>query len=415
MTNLRTATDKKAYQALIKARTVLIVSQPFFGCLTLHVELVEKTEPGLFNTMAVDGTHLFYWPEFVHKLTEPELCGVLAHEVMHLALAHMVRRQNRHPLIWNMAGDYVINASLLKAGISLPKGCLQDSQYDNMSSEEVYERIKQEVEKQLKQMQGQGGKGGKDKKSQGQGEGLNGMGNDPGGCGGVMDAAGPGDKHKQDEVAREWDATVRMAVNVARRANAGTTPGYLERLVKQLQEPRVSWREMTRQFIDQSMSKDYSWSRPNRRYVSQDMILPGFVPDALHHMVFVVDTSGSIDEKMLQAMASEIGGALDDGVADKITVLYADTKVQHVDEFVMGDMIQCKIHGGGGTAFADSFKWISNNAPDAQCIVYLTDMMTSEWGEDIGIPCLWAAYLPLAHLASIKPPFGSVIAVDTSE
>ena len=399
--------DKKAYDALIKARTVLLIGQPFFGCLALHLDLVEKTEPGPFNTMAVDGQHMFYWPEFIHELTEPELSGVIAHEVMHCALQHMTRRNNRHPLIWNVAGDYVINSSLLKASITLPKCRLHDPQYDNMSTEEVYEKIKQDVEKQLEQ-QGQGQGGGKKGKGQGQG-------NDLGGCGGVMDASGPGEKHKQDEVGREWEANVRMAVNVARRANAGTVPGYLDRLVKQLQEPKVSWRDMTRQFIDQSMSKDYSWARPNRRYVSQGMVLPGFVPDALHHMIFVVDTSGSIDDRMLQAMVSEIGGALDDGVADKITVLYADTKVQHVDEFVMGDMVHCKCHGGGGTAFADSFRWIGKHAPEAQCIVYLTDMLTSEWGEDLGIPTMWACYLPLAQLASINPPFGVKIAVDTSE
>jgi len=423
-------TDKKAHDAMIKARTVLLVSQPFFGCLALHLRLVEMSEksPIPCRTMAVDGRHLYYYPPFVHSLTEQEIIGVVAHEVMHCAYQHMTRRGHRNPVIYNYAGDYVINDCLLKAGLTLPKKRLHDSKYDGMSTEEVYERIKQDVEKQIKaQSKGQKGKKGDQKGKGSQGDDEDGEGSmimpdtdlniDPGDCGAVLDAAGPGQKSEQDRVEREWDTTVRMAVNVARRSNAGTTPGYLERLVKQLKEPRVSWRELTRQFIDNSMSKDYSWSRPNRRHIHSDLSLPGFVSDSLRHMVFVADTSGSIDNEMLRQFLGEIAGALNDGTADKLTVLYADTRVAHVDEFVQGDIVKVgsKNIGGGGTAFSDSFRWIMERAPDAQCIVYLTDMLTSDWGEDPGIPTMWAAYLPAASLAQITPPFGTVIPVDTGE
>jgi predicted metal-dependent peptidase len=114
-------------------------------------------------------------------------------------------------------------------------------------------------------------------------------------------------------------------------------------------------------------------------------------------------------------MMSEVSGALNDGTADKLTVIYADTGVRHVDEYVPGDIVECKIKAGGGTCFNDTFSWIKENANDAACIVYLTDMMTSSFGEDLGIPTLWAAYLPRQMLNNVKPPFGTVIAVDTSE
>jgi predicted metal-dependent peptidase len=416
-------TDKKAYDKLIKCRSILLVQQPFFGCLALHADLVEVLDPNLIDTMAVDGFCMYYHPPFVMSLTEPELVGVVAHEVLHMAYKHMSRRSNRHPIIWNWAGDYVINADLLKANFTLPKERLHDPKYDGMSTEEVYERIRKDVEKAIKQAQGSQGKG----KGKGQGGGGQPMLDplaDKGKCGGVMDAGsigkdgkpagGAADKAAQQAAEREWDATVRVAVNVAKRQNAGNIPGYLERLVKILKEPQVSWREYTRQFIDVSMIKDYSWSRPNRRHLGDGLHLPGFISDALHHLVFVVDTSGSIDQKMLEAMGGEIAGALDDGVADKLTVIYADTQVQHVDEFMPGDPVSFKIHGGGGTDFADSFRWIGEHAADAACIIYLTDMLTSSFGQDVGIPTLWGAYLPQAMLANIKPPFGEIVSVDTS-
>lgn len=402
-------TDKKAYDKVVKARTVLLVGQPFFGCLALHMDLVEVTNADMVPTMAVDGTNIYYHPPFVLSLSEQELVGVVAHEVMHCAYRHFSRRSHRNPIIWNWAGDYVINADLLKAKFTLPKERLHDSKYDGFSTEEVYEKLKQEVKKQIQEATRYSGGGHLDPMA------------DKGRCGGVIDAGslgkkpGSSSKAEQEAAERKWDTTVRIAVNVAKRTNAGQVPGYLERLVKQLREPRVSWRELTRQFIDQSMTKDYSWQRPNKRYLGQGLILPGFISDALHEMNFGIDVSGSITHEMAEFMLGEVAGALNDGTADKMNVIYFDTAVRHVDTYVPGDLVQCKVIAGGGTDFDDTFKWISENAADAQCTVVLTDMMTMSFGKDPGHPVLWGAYLPSAMLASVKPPFGDIIQVDSSE
>lgn len=389
--------DKKAHAAIVRARTQLLVSQAFFGCLALHLALVEADEGMGIETMATDGRSMWFWPKFVHSLSEQELVGVVAHEVMHCAWNHMTRRGNRHPMIWNCAGDYAINSDLKKAAFTLPKPHLYDPKYDGMSTEEIYSRIYKDLEKQAQSGSGKDGKG---------------QGNDPGRCGGVMDTGSPHDKATQDQVAREWEATVRMAVAVARANNAGQVPGFLKRLVKELKAPKMSWRDLTRQFIDQSMTKDYSWSKSNRRYVSSGLIMPGFIPDALHHMVFVGDVSGSVSQELMHCMVSEIAGALDAGTADRLTVLYADTEVRHVDEYVQGDVVEAKVIAGGGTDFRDSFRWIKENAPDAACVVYLTDLMTSAWGEDPGMPVLWGSYCPESYLSSCKVPFGSLIHID---
>ena len=108
--------------------------------------------------------------------------------------------------------------------------------------------------------------------------------------------------------------------------------------------------------------------------------------------------------------------ALDEGVADHLTVIYADDGVQHVDEFDQGDLVQVTATSGGGTDFTKSFEWIRENAPDASCVIYLTDMCTSGWGEDPGVPVLWAAFLPdsLYEQISKTAPFGETIHVTNS-
>lgn len=391
--------DKKAHDAMMRMRTHLIISQPFFGTLALHMGLVEVTDPAQCDTMAVDGRSIFYYPQFVLSLTEQELMGVGAHEVLHVAFQHMTRRGHRHPTVFNWAGDFVINSDLLKSGFTLPKQRLHDPKYDGMTTEEVYDRLWREVKNKVPKA--------------GSGRGKV---DDKGGCGGVWDAAPGHDKATADAVAREWETNVRMAVAVAKRSCAGKLPAYLERLVQDLEKPRINWRDQTRQWIDGFMSRDFSWHRPNRRFAAQGIYLPGYIPDALHHLVSFIDVSGSITNELQKAQVSEMAGALAEGVADRLTIAYFDTEVRHVDEFVPGDIVTCKTMGGGGTDFEPSFQWLIRNHPDASCCVYLTDMMPSHWNlTNPGIPVLWGCYLPAHMMAHINPPFGQCIQIDGAD
>lgn len=410
--------DKKALKAMTRARTCLVVAQPFFGCLSLQLELVEVDDPKFVNTMAVDGKHLFYHPPFVHGLKDAEVIGVIAHEVMHCAYKHMIRRGHRDPLIYNMAGDFVINADLKKAAFVLPgpeinmatkpgtKGHLFDAKYDGMGTEEVYELLIQNI-KRVKIF-------------------ISAAGNDPGGCGAVIDAKGggkgdkeggeqPGQGLSEADVATleaDWDANVRMAVATAKRANAGNVPGHLERLVGELNKPRVDWRKELMDFISNSMNKDYSWSRPHRRTAAWGVLLPGFISDGMQKLICVMDVSGSVSLEMMQQWGGECMSMLDNHVCDTMVLIYTDTAVQKVEEYLRGDMLKITTTGGGGTHFDAVMKYIREEHGDAQAIVFLTDMLTGSFGEDPDIPVLWGATLPHSHLKTITVPFGRVVEVD---
>ena len=77
-----------------KARTALLLDHPFFGTLLFRLKGVECRS---IPTMATDGVSLYYNPEFVDTLTTATLAGVLAHEVLHPALQHHLRRSKRDP------------------------------------------------------------------------------------------------------------------------------------------------------------------------------------------------------------------------------------------------------------------------------------------------------------------------------
>jgi predicted metal-dependent peptidase len=413
---MATIKDRKARERIVRARTNLLVSNGFFGFLALQLKLVEATDEKVIPTMAVDGVHIFYNPKFTNELTERECEGVVVHELMHCAFKHFIRRGSRDPLLWNIAGDYVINLDICDAGFTLPgkplslkelvdlnvskkeKTYLYDASLKGVTTEAVYAKLMQHA-KQISMMVGKGGKGNQSSK-------------DLGGCGAVLDA--PGNSSEQEEVEQTWETSVRIAVETARANGCGNLPGSLKSLVEQLKRPKVSWREKTRQFMDQSMTKDVSWSRLSRRSAAIGCLMPGYVADRLRQLVFFVDTSGSISFEMAREMISEVGGALDEGTADEIIVCYADTKVQHVDHFYPGDAVTVGRYTGGGTDFEDSFRWLKENAPDASAVIYLTDLQVNKFGEEPGCPVLWATYASegqFDHLAD-RVPFGKAIHVD---
>ena len=391
--------DKSARDKIIRARTNLLVSNGFFGTLAMYLKLVEAYKEDGVETMAVDGVHLYYNAEFTHSLNERECEGVVAHEVMHCAFQHFSRRGPRDPMKWNIAGDFVINLDITEAGFVLPgtaitldmgmnpskgevKGHLLDPQFKGMSTEDVYERLPKIKVKFYS-------------------------------IGDVKDS--PGDASKKEGIKDGWEIAVRTAIHVARAQNAGNLPGSLKRLIGELDKPKISWRDKTRSFIDQSMTKDISWARINRRSLSIGTLMPGLISDRLNHLVFVVDDSGSINMKLLTEFLSEVSGALDEGVADQMTVVYADTRVHHVDHFVPGDLVVPHElpNGGGGTAFSNSFKWIKDNVPEASCIIYLTDLRVNDFGEEPECPCLWAVYAPdsIYDQLAAAAPFGTPLQV----
>ena len=124
-----------------KARTALLLDHPFFGSLLYRLK---DRESRAVKTMATDGVSLLWNPEFVETLTAATLAGTLAHEVMHPALHHHLRRSGRDPRRWNVACDYAINPLLVDAGLALPEGVLLENRFRGMSAEQIYNLLESE-------------------------------------------------------------------------------------------------------------------------------------------------------------------------------------------------------------------------------------------------------------------------------
>jgi len=375
--------DEEVSRRVSKARTFLLLDHPFFATLLLHMQPIRRDQD--FDTMATDGNYLYYNGDFVMGLDMDELVGVLAHEAMHPAMAHHLRRMEREPRRWNVAADYAINPIIIDSGLKLPKNALINPKYKGMMAEEIYNLLPEQP---------------KNAKS------------DPGGCGGVMDGKNSKGEvpSKAEREQMESEGKIRVAQAAAMAKARGKLPESIEALVSEMLEPKVSWADLLRNFVAKILVTDTTWSNPSRRFAHMGIVFPGPLKEGCGEIVVGVDTSGSIycDPVILQQFLGEINSILEDVKPERTHIVYCDAKVQHVQTFETGDTITpatFKVKGGGGTAFEPVFDWSNQNA-QPQCVIYLTDLMGS-FPSSFGAPTIWVC----ANNDQAQAPFGEVIHV----
>ena len=389
-----------------KARTALLLDNPFFGSLLYRLK---DRESFAVKTMATDGVSLLWNPEFVETLTAATLAGTLAHEVMHPALHHHLRRSGRDPKRWNIACDYAINPLLVDAGLKLPEGILLEDRFRGLSAEQIYNLLESEEDSNansedeqqtVTSTESQSGPEESDSKEPSAPE-------TDGGIGQVLDAPTESDDSPTEQVqAREWEIAVKQAITVAQQA--GRVPAGLDRTMEGAAEATVNWRELLRRVWSETTAADYSWMRPNRRHLWRGLYLPGVVKEGVGEIVIAVDCSGSINRRQLRLFEAEARSILEGQRPERVYVLYFDAVVQKVEIFEAGQSISLNPVGGGGTEFAPCFEWIEERGIMPQTMVFLTDLYGSFPSCAPSYPVLWAS------TGRRQAPFGEVIPMQSA-
>lgn len=408
----------EASKMVTKARAGLVLDLPFFGSLALRLTI--KEDPSC-QTAWTDGRQLGYNPKWVESMSLDNVKAVLCHEVMHCAMQHQTRRQERDPIQWNMAADYAINPIVQDAGLKIPDGALLDPNYRGQSAEQIYAHLPRggsrggEGEQQdgSGSEQSQGGSGGQGQQQQQQPqqkpEKKQPQQNvDPGGMGEVRDAktedgqiATEADKRQMEQ---EWKVAVAQAAR--QQKSCGPLPGELQRMVDEVVNPTVDWRELLRRFVNETAREDYSWFPPNRRYIHQGIVLPSARSEKMGRIVVAVDTSGSIAQRELDQFAGELTAILEEYNAD-CKVIYCDSRVAGVDEYTSEELpLKMNPRGGGGTDFRPPFRHLEDEEEEPPCFIYFTDGYCSSFPDEPIYPVLWAC-----TRKEFEPPFGEVIEV----
>lgn len=377
-----------------------------------------------FNTAATNGK-VFYWnPDFVNRLDPKDIAVVMEHESMHVVLKHVERSIGKHPRVWNIAIDYVVNAHMehdhklmkrtgspwrvpvfgpnitlekflrfLEGKADLPKsnasgrGTFTDPSLFHKSVNEIYNEILKRWDKSSDDTK---------KKLDEQFDGQESM--------DAHIATEADDDQIQEEIIRASKAAEAM--------EAGSTPGYVKDMIGHLVSPTFSFLDMIRFAIFNKDTQDgprNNWKRPRRRYLSFDQYLP------THHdfkpkWLCLLDTSGSMTDKDIMFGVSQLQSLGDetDGI-----VVPCDAKV-HWDSAIevknAQDLKHTEVKGRGGTIFTEFFRDYKEKLGDEfDVIIVITDGLIPRTPSNLApeCDCIWG----ITRDKEFHPPFGRAVSL----
>jgi len=362
---------------LTTARVGLLLKAPFFGNMATRMQLVDASD--WCPTAATNGRNFYYNKKFIEKLTVKKLEFLFGHEILHCVFDHFGRVGSRDPQLSNIAQDYAVNQILVDERIgdkiTEVKICL-DNKYRGLAWEEIYDLLYEQAEKismpdLLKQLgdlldehikEGDG-QGGKDDDKDGKGK--------------------PGMSKADAQAIR--DEIKQAMIQSAAAAGAGKTPAGVMRLIKNMTEPKISWRELVRQEIQSIIRNDYSFTRPNRKSMHSGAILPGMKEATTIDIACSIDMSGSIGEADATVFLSEVKGVLDQFEDFKVNLWCFDTEIYNHKEITHDnahDLIDYEPQGGGGTMFEANWEFMKEQGIQPKKFIMFTDgYPCGDWGD----------------------------------
>jgi predicted metal-dependent peptidase len=438
-------TSHKLYADLDRVRKYCITKSPGFAGVALLPQyyIIDPKDKNGKEFGFTDGKSIWLGPRLFKESPKAQ-AFVLIHEVLHVALRHPQRgyalRKARKAAglpwsgeVFNWAADAIIHFSMQNLRTWLHKPDIGIITFDNLLGEDELKakppykwnmeslfvhlmdnKIMPAIEK------------GEIASIEQYGESL------PRNGKGMLDIElpeKPGDSGKEPikpdtrEETRDWE-------NRVKRAAAGDRPGgVMKEILFDIPVTRTPWRHILRKFISDAVMPitHVQPYRPSRHSIILDSFykdtcsdcpvpfFPAFRPKpGIRKIVVVIDTSGSIDDKLCEYFAGEIQ-TIRKKVGCELTLITCDTEVHQkinvrpFDNFHSIIKKEGGFKGRGGTDFVPGVE-AAEKVQGAAVIIYLTDMM-GPYPTKCRLPLLWASTSEQYQ----KPPVGKVFVLKQEE
>lgn len=393
--------DNQARDRLIGARVALLLKHSFFGNLATNLKLINADE--WCATAATDGRNFYYNSRFIMMLKPREIEFLFGHEILHVCYDHIGRRGERDPAISNIAADYAVNADLKRHKVgdfitTVP--CLYELKYDGKGYEYIYDDLmknaqKIDIDDLLDKMiddhmDGDGEAGDDD----GDGDGKNKKDKRP----------APLSQEEREQLKQEFK---QKMIAAARGADAGSVPGGIQRLIKEITEPKMPWRELIQTNLTSAIRTDYSFMRINRRGWHMDAVLPGMTPGEEIDVDVYIDLSGSISDVQAKAFITEVAGMMESFDGYRVNISCFDTQVYNTQTFTsenLDTVEEYELKGGGGTDFDCIFHHLKEIGRVPNRLIVFTDGYPyGSWGDPDYCDTTWIIHGD----RNPNPPFGT--------
>jgi predicted metal-dependent peptidase len=384
-----------------------IETMPGLGGVALWVKFADAEEPGLIAQ--TDGTHVYAGPRY-EKFSDAERRFILLHELLHVALAHSARAremEKRLPdfdlRLHNIAADGIINAALdgvrgirpppkvvnlqevLTAVKLWPERGSIGEVVRQWSSEALYHTLNKYREQIVQtSFYANAAQESADIVAAAQT---------------VANASNESESwptpSEDEEVIRSWNARLTAA--------RGSLSSVLSRLTRELPQVKTPWERILRDLLFRYAQRKRrpDPSRPTRRWLALErdfkqrtgLDLPferATTAARTGRIALAIDTSGSVDEKLLARFVAEITAILE-RLEPRLLLIVCDAAVHQTFEFIGREgaamLRRFKFKGGGGTDFRPAILEATKWQPDL--LIYLTDL-EGEAGNEPKYPVLWA-------------------------
>ena len=364
-------------EKLTTARVGLLLKAPFFGNMATRMQIIDASD--WCPTAATNGRNFYYNKKFVEKLSVKKLEFLFAHEILHCVFDHFGRVGSRDRMLSNIAQDFAVNQILVDERIGEKitevKICY-DSKYRGWAWEEIYDDLFKQAEKipmdqllkQLGDLLDEHIKEG----DSGEGDGDDKKGNKP--------------TISKEEAQRIKDEIKEAMIQSAAAAGAGKTPAGIMRMIKDMTEPKMNWRDLVRMNIQSIIRNDYSFTRPNRKAMHSGAILPGMKNDETIDVAIAIDMSGSIGQEDATVFLSEVKGIMDQYTDFAIDLWCFDTDIynhQRITHDNAEQLLEYEPQGGGGTDFEVNYEFMKDNAIEPKKFIMFTDgYPCGSWGDE---------------------------------
>lgn len=371
-------------ERITKAKIKLGLEDRFLGALAMMLEWRENNN---IDTMATNGKEFIYNKEFLDKLESKELLGVMAHECMHVALAHNIRCYNGkfEPELYNIAGDYAINQTLVEHNFTLPKDALISREFSGLCTEEIYAILEKNNNNNSQNSSRGSNKGKNSRKYPMQGDIL---------------------KPESDADIEKVKRNIITAKLSSSDKDFSCASAEFQRNYTDITNPKLPWNVILRRYVNATVNDDYSWKRPNRRF--QDVYLPSLCDgDALTKLNVYMDVSGSVDDKTISKFLTEIKGFYDNLAIEVLTINTFSTRLNQ--KIVMTNswkQVDKNLKSFGGTCIGPVIEDI-NNTKAIVNIIFTDGYFNEKPISASKYPIIWVIY----DNNNFKPVKGKVVEI----
>ena len=443
---------EKLRQIVYDSRARILAYRPVYALLLMCLTVVIDENIG---TVSVNENCIFVNPNFLQKLHAKEVDFVLLHQLYHVINGDIWREEAFANANYHHACDMIINRKLLKddgteksyshlgrlfsLGAEYDPDIVKpldvyyslfynvesfsvqdrkrlmfdsddrwDEHYDHGQFADILIEAEKEIDESFFAKKEKEKLGDKPKDVVGDSSPSCDDGND--------NAEGDGEEFSMEREIdinkKKWQKRVELAFGTVKKSGGngvGFESDYLNLQIAKLKKSQLDWRAILNDVLSEEVC-DYSFSPVDKRFSESDFFLPDFNENdtVVKDVLFMVDTSASIDVTALTMAFSEIKGAIEQFKGRLCGKLgFFDWGVKKVIDFdSVTNLEKITPVGGGGTDFYSVFDYVNNKGVEQiSQLIILTDGEASFPDEVMakGLPVLW-----LINNEDITPPWGKV-------